>query len=238
MITALLRALLAVFLGWLAIASAEAMAMPSGPTMVCTYDHYARSHPGETGSERGPPATYEHTTNCNAVDHRSRGASARPTTAATPSITTYDHTAALVPVAPTTGTTTRAGRGQSAALRALASSNIAANTARVDIGGARFAQTSFSERFSSGGLFAGQTIDDVAAALRSGAMSPKDVPINVVVRDGNTLITNTRSAQDLIRAEVPRDAWNVIDRTGNSLYEELLTGQLTRTGLTSAGTDL
>jgi RHS repeat-associated protein len=133
---------------------------------------------------------------------------------------------ALVPIA---------GRG---ALAAEGATGVAANTAGADIAGARFAQTSFSESFSSGGLFSGQTIDDVAGALRSGAMSPKDIPINVVVRDGNTLITNTRSAQALTRAGIPRDAWNVINRTGDSLYEQLLSGQLTRNGLTSAGTDL
>jgi hypothetical protein len=108
----------------------------------------------------------------------------------------------------------------------------------VDIAGARFAQKSFSETFSKGGLFAGRSIDEVAEALKSGAMSSKDVPINVVVREGNTLITNTRSAQALTRAGIPRDAWNVINRTGDPLFEKLLTGQLTRNGLTSAGTVL
>ncbi|GEK19066.1 hypothetical protein CPE01_27990 [Cellulomonas persica] len=39
---------------------------------------------------------------------------------------------------------------------------VAANTAGADIAGARFAQSSYSEMFSSGGRFAGQSIDDVA----------------------------------------------------------------------------
>jgi hypothetical protein len=69
-------------------------------------------------------------------------------------------------------------------------------------------------------------------------MSPKDVPINDVVMNGNTLITNTRSAQALTRAGIQRDAWNIIDRTGDALYERLLTGQLARNRLSSAGTDL
>lgn len=68
--------------------------------------------------------------------------------------------------------------------------------------------------------------------------SPGDVPIDVIVRDGNTLILNTRSSQALIRAGVPRSAWNVVDRTGQAAYEARLTGQLTHNGLTSAGTDL
>jgi hypothetical protein len=116
---------------------------------------------------------------------------------------------------------------------------VAANTAaRADIAGARFAQSSYSEMFSSGGRFAGQSIDDVAGSLRSGALSPKDVPIDVIVRDGNSLILNTRSSQALIRAGFPRSSWKVIDRTGQAAFEARLSGQLSRNGLTSYGTDL
>jgi hypothetical protein len=61
------------------------------------------------------------------------------------------------------------------------------------------------------------------------------VPINVIVRDGNTLILNTRSAQALTRAGIPRDSWNVINRTGDDFFEQLLTGQLSRNGLGSGG---
>jgi hypothetical protein len=117
---------------------------------------------------------------------------------------------------------------------------VAAETAGVDIAGARFAQNSFSESFSKGegALFSGRTIDDVAGSLRSGAMSPKDVPIDVIVLDANSLILNTRSSQALIRAGIPRSSWNVIDRTGQAAYEARLSGQLSRNGLTSYGTDL
>jgi hypothetical protein len=73
---------------------------------------------------------------------------------------------------------------------------------------------------------------------RSGAMTPKDVPIDVIVRDGNTLILNTRSSQALIGAGVPRSSWNVIDRAGQAAYEARLPGQLTRNGLSSYGTEL
>jgi hypothetical protein len=64
------------------------------------------------------------------------------------------------------------------------------------------------------------------------------VPINVIVRDGNTLILNTRSAQALTRAGIPRESWSVINRTGDDFFEGLLSGQLSRNGLTSYGTDL
>ncbi|WP_203748848.1 RHS repeat-associated core domain-containing protein [Cellulomonas chitinilytica] len=122
----------------------------------------------------------------------------------------------------------------------LLSRACATNTARVDIAGARFAQKDFRESFSNGdgALFWGRTIDEVAESLRSGAMSPKDVPIDVIVREGNTLILNTRSSQALIRAGIPRSSWNVINRTGQAAFEARLDGQLSRNGLTSYGTDL
>jgi RHS repeat-associated protein len=107
---------------------------------------------------------------------------------------------------------------------------------QLDIAGARFAQKTFSERFSAGGRFAGQTVDDVANQLRSGSLSAKDVPIDVIVRDGKTLILNTRSAQALTRADIPRSQWNVVNRTGDEYYEARLSGQLNRNGLDSSGT--
>jgi len=102
--------------------------------------------------------------------------------------------------------------------------------------GANFAQKTFGRMFSKGGAFAGRSVDEVAGALRSGGMKPSQVPIDYIVRDGNTLILNTRSAQALEAAGIPRSAWNAINRTGNEMYEGMLTGQLQRNGLTSAGT--
>lgn len=105
-----------------------------------------------------------------------------------------------------------------------------------NIVGANYAQTTYREVFSRGGFFSGQTIDDVAGKLQVGGLTPRDVPISVITRDGNTLILDTRSSQALTRAGIPRVEWNVIDRTGNQFYEKLLDGQLSRNGLTSAGT--
>ena len=101
--------------------------------------------------------------------------------------------------------------------------------------GARFSQRTFSSTFSNEGLFAGRTVDDVAAALRSGELAPGQVPINYIVRDGNTLILNTRSAQALEAAGIPRSQWQAINQTGNQFFEDLLTGQLQRNRLTSEG---
>jgi RHS repeat-associated protein len=93
---------------------------------------------------------------------------------------------------------------------------------------AKYAQATFSRMFSDGGAFAGKSVEEVAAALRSRAMKISDVPINYIVRDGQTIILNTRSAQALEAAGIPRSQWNGINRTGNQLYEELLNGQLFR----------
>ncbi len=101
----------------------------------------------------------------------------------------------------------------------------------VSAEGAVWAQKTFSNTFGNTGAFAGQTVDDVAAALRGGSMSAADVPINVVVRDGQTFILNTRSSAALMRAGIPRSAWNVVNQTGVSSFEGMLNGQLLRNGL-------
>jgi hypothetical protein len=101
--------------------------------------------------------------------------------------------------------------------------------------GANFAQKTFGKNFSAAGKFAGQSVDDVAAALRSGKLKPSDVPIDYIVRNGNTLILNTRSSQALTQAGIPRSQWNAVNRTGDAAFEARLTGQLQRNKLTEAG---
>ena len=82
-----------------------------------------------------------------------------------------------------------------------------------------------------------KTVTEVADLVRSGALNVDDVPIDFVVRNGNKLILNTRSAQVLTQAGVPRSRWNAIDRTGDVQYEARLNGQLKRNKLTEEGTD-
>ncbi len=108
---------------------------------------------------------------------------------------------------------------------------------------ASYAQKTYSNTFSAEGRkiysnLAGKpinTIDDLVSAINSGKINVADLPVEYIVRDGNTLILNTRTSQALTQAGIPRSQWNVIDRTGNSLFEELLTGQLTRNKLSSEG---
>jgi hypothetical protein len=90
--------------------------------------------------------------------------------------------------------------------------------------------------FSGGGTFANRSIADVSQALRTGAMSVDDVPIEYIIRDGNTLILNTRSAQALTRAGIPRSQWRAVNMTGDAAAEARLSGQLQRNGLSSQGT--
>ena len=101
---------------------------------------------------------------------------------------------------------------------------------------ANYAQKTFSNAFSDEGAFAGKTVPDVADALRSGQLKPGDVPVQYIVRDGNTLILNTRSAQALEQAGIPRSQWNAVNMTGDAGAEGRLTTQLGNNGLTSQGT--
>lgn len=108
---------------------------------------------------------------------------------------------------------------------------------------ANYAQKIYSNTFSAEGRkiysdLAGEpinTIDDLVNAINSGKVNVADLPIEYIVRDGNTLILNTRTSQALTQAGIPRSQWNAIDRTGDALFEELLTGQLSRNKLTSEG---
>jgi hypothetical protein len=107
----------------------------------------------------------------------------------------------------------------------------------LDIEGATFAQRTARLRFSDDGIFAGRTIDDVAASLRRGVLTPDDVPIDVIVRDGKVLILNTRSSLALQEAGIPRSAWHLVDRTGEAAYEGRLARQLSTNQLDSTGID-
>jgi hypothetical protein len=69
-------------------------------------------------------------------------------------------------------------------------------------------------------------------------MSPADVPIQYMIRDGHTLILNTRSAQALEQAGIPRSQWSAIDMTGVPAAETRLTNQLENNNLTSEGSPI
>jgi hypothetical protein len=111
---------------------------------------------------------------------------------------------------------------------------VAADTA----GTLRFSQTTASPFFSEGGTFSGSSIADVANDLRTGALSPADVPVQYLARDGNSLIINTRSSLSLMQANIPVSQWSLIDQTGVEAAEASMTQRLLRNGLGSQGTDV
>jgi RHS repeat-associated protein len=93
--------------------------------------------------------------------------------------------------------------------------------------GIRFAQRSISATFRHG-EFAGKTIDDVVTGLRSGAISPGQLPIQTITRDGVTYTLNNRSLMALRRAKLEPTV--VKDVTGNAFFEAQLTQRLTELG--------
>lgn len=101
--------------------------------------------------------------------------------------------------------------------------------------GANFAQKSYNPNFSSEGFFAGRTVDEVAADLKAGRLKPSDVPIDYIERDGTKLMLNTRSANALEQAGVPRSQWIGVNRTGQERFENMLDGQLQRNKLSNEG---
>ena len=108
---------------------------------------------------------------------------------------------------------------------------------------ANYAQKTYSNSFSEIGRekyseLAGEpinTIDDLVDSINTKKISISELPVEYIERDGHTLILNTRTSQALTQAGIPRSEWFTIDRTGNSLYESLLDGQLKRNKLTYEG---
>ena len=102
----------------------------------------------------------------------------------------------------------------------------------------RFSQMTASPVFSDEGAFAGKTIGQLAEDLRSGAISPKDVPVQVVDgADGVKLIVNTRSSLALTRAGIPQSSWNIIDMSANQAARANIADRLFRNGLTNQGSE-
>lgn len=100
-----------------------------------------------------------------------------------------------------------------------------------------FSQTSASATFSGEGSFAGRSVAGLAADLRSGAISPSQVPVGFVQREGTNLIMNNRSAVALTEAGVSPNQWTLVNQTGQRSFENVLTQRLLKNGLTNQGTN-
>lgn len=101
----------------------------------------------------------------------------------------------------------------------------------------RFTQTTASQAFKNG-PFAGRSIEDVASGIRSGAISPSQLPVDIIVRNGQTLALNTRSLVTLRRAGLQPNQITFRNVTGNPTFENILTQRLSNNGLSNAGTDV
>jgi len=100
----------------------------------------------------------------------------------------------------------------------------------------KFTQTTASPTFRRG-EFAGQSIGEVADGLRSGAISPAQLPVDVIVRNGQPLAMNTRSLLALRRAGIDPKDMVFRDKTGNRKLERALDKRLANNKLTNAGTE-
>ena len=109
---------------------------------------------------------------------------------------------------------------------------------------ANYAQSTYSEKFSKEGSriysdLAGRpikTVTDLAAAIKDGTIPVSNLDVQYIIRDGHTLILNTRTSQALSQAGIPRSQWSTVNVTGQAQFEEMLTNQLARNNLTVAGT--
>lgn len=91
--------------------------------------------------------------------------------------------------------------------------------------------------FSTEGMFAGRSIPSVANDLRLGTVSPSEVPVGYVTRNGINLIDNTRSSIALQEAGIPMNQWNLVNRTGKPFFENSVTTKLANNGLPNTGTN-
>jgi hypothetical protein len=130
------------------------------------------------------------------------------------------------------GTGFRGVQSSRAPVPATKSPTLAPQTARPPL----FSQTTASPTFKNG-PFAGQSIGDVAGGLRAGKITPDQLPIDVMSRNGEMISLNTRSTLALRRAGIDPSDWVLNDVTGVPSMEQLLTERLARNGL-SGGTDV
>jgi len=123
-----------------------------------------------------------------------------------------------------------AGRGLSSGakrLRDVANRVFGGSPTRAAGVGIRFGQRGVSGTFRHG-EFAGQSVDDVAAGLRAERISPDQLPIQTITRDGVTYTMNNRSLLALRRAG--QGPTVVRDVTGSPFFERQLSTRLDELG--------
>ena len=127
--------------------------------------------------------------------------------------------------------------GAGFAFRAARAADNAGDAARTANAYPKFTQLTASPFFRHG-PFVGRSIGEVGQGLRSGAIKPSQVPVDVIVRGGNQLALNTRSLLALRRGGIKPNAIHFRNVTGHRGSERGLTRRLKRNKLTNAGTEL
>lgn len=94
-----------------------------------------------------------------------------------------------------------------------------------DVNNGKFAQPNHGDEFSRRGqtILGVQNIGEAVANLNSGKFTPSDLPIDYVVRNGQSYYLNTRSIASLTEAGIPQSKWVFRNQTGVKLFEDNLT---------------
>ncbi|ATE77183.1 DUF637 domain-containing protein [Pseudomonas frederiksbergensis] len=138
------------------------------------------------------------------------------------------------------------------AFRGIGGTGAVANAERGVLAEANFAQNTIrSDRsFSPDGVklysaLAGKpikTVEDLAGALKTGAITPNQLPLDYVEINGTRLILNTRTSTALEQAGIPRSQWFGRNQTNVEAYpgktfNDLAKDQLKNNHLPSTGAD-
>jgi RHS repeat-associated protein len=112
---------------------------------------------------------------------------------------------------------------------------VSAAAVPFDIAHANYAQKDYRPEFSDGGTFKNRTVPEIAEDLRSGKLTPKQVPVEVITLDGHPLIINTRSAHALEAAGIDRSKWVLRDMTRKPGIADKIRGRLRKNKLGPSG---
>ncbi len=102
--------------------------------------------------------------------------------------------------------------------------------------GANYAQKKYGATYNEEGRLRGWAIDDAVEALLARKLSPKDLYVDFVLKDGYWLMHNTRTPQALLKAGIPMKDWFVRDMTKDQEKVDRVREQLMRNKLPNEGT--
>jgi hypothetical protein len=116
-------------------------------------------------------------------------------------------------------------------------------TVPADYGAPLFSQSSASFYFSppsedNSFPFAGKSIAYVADGLRDGTINPSQVPVKVVIIDGQVLAVNTRSAIALTQAGIAPQDWDIENVTDDPGVVRSIQRRLTQDGMTGGSSTI